>query len=44
MAAGIIAQTRSRPSYLKSYYHRLRRRRGPLRAQVAVQHKILTAI
>ncbi|ANZ42554.1 hypothetical protein BBK82_07320 [Lentzea guizhouensis] len=44
IAAGIIAQTRSRPCYLKSYYHRLRKRRGPLRAQVAVQHKILTAI
>jgi hypothetical protein len=33
-----------RPCYLKSYYNRLRTRRGPLRAQVAVQHKILTAI
>jgi transposase len=44
IAAGIIAQTSSRPGYLKSYYQRLRKRRGPLRAQVAVQHKILTAI
>ncbi|MFD9960278.1 hypothetical protein [Amycolatopsis sp. NPDC058986] len=29
---------------MKSNYQRLRKRRGPLRAQVVVQHKILTAI
>lgn len=32
IAAGIIAQTHSRPNYLKSYYQRLRKRRGPSRA------------
>jgi hypothetical protein len=44
MAAGTIAQINSHPCYLKSFYQRLKRRRGALRAQVAVQHKILTAV
>jgi transposase len=44
IAAAITAQTRSRPCCLNSYYPRLRKHRGPLRAQVAVQHTILTAI
>jgi transposase len=43
-AAAQIARPHSAPCYLKSYYQRLKKRRGPLRAQVAVQHKILTAI
>lgn len=44
IAAGNIAQRNRRPCYLKSYYQRLKKRRGSLRAQVAVQHKILVAI
>ena len=44
MAAGAIAKTNSKPCYLKSRYQRLRTRRGPLRAQVAIQHDLLIAI
>lgn len=44
MAAGAIAKTNSKPCYLKSRYQRLRARRGPLRAQVAIQHDLLVAI
>ncbi|MDT0305316.1 IS110 family RNA-guided transposase, partial [Streptomonospora wellingtoniae] len=44
MAAGHIARSSSPPCYLKSYYARVRKRRGARRAQVALQHKIIVAV
>lgn len=38
-----VAASRKTGSYLRDKYHRLRARRGPLRAAVAVGHKILIA-
>jgi transposase len=38
-----VAASRKAGSYLRDKYHRLRARRGPLRAAVAVAHKILIA-
>jgi transposase len=43
LVTAAIAASRKKDSYLRDKYYRLRARRGPLRAAVAVAHKILIA-
>ena len=38
-----VSASRTRGSYLKDKYHRLKARRGAMRAALAIAHKILVA-
>lgn len=43
LVGAAVSAARQKGSYLRDKYHRLRARRGPLRAALAVAHKILVA-
>ena len=43
LVGAAVSASRTRGSYLKDKYHRLKARRGPMRAALAIAHKILVA-
>jgi hypothetical protein len=43
LVGAAISASRAKGSYLKDKFHRLKARRGPLRAALAIAHKILIA-
>jgi transposase len=43
LVGAAVSAARAKGTYLKDKYHRLKARRGPLRAAVAIAHKILVA-
>ncbi|MGC1560558.1 MAG: IS110 family transposase, partial [Bradyrhizobium sp.] len=43
LVGAAVSASRTRGSYLKDKYHRLKARRGAMRAALAIAHKILVA-